>query len=61
MAKGFEGDQLAGVRDGDRSSGEGVLGDGVAEDGEGGGKNFVLMVEGRKKSWSEVGQGLDAR
>jgi hypothetical protein len=34
------------VGDGDRGEGEGVLRDRVAQDGERGGKGFILMFEG---------------
>jgi len=44
------------MRDGDRGGGEGTLGDGITNNGEGGGKEFVLMLERREKSWRNVGQ-----
>ena len=56
MAEGFEGDDLPAVGDGDRGSGERVLGDCVSEDGERGGKDVVLVLartdQKRRRTWS---------
>jgi hypothetical protein len=60
MAKRFQGYELVRVRDCDRGSREGALRNGFAQTGEGAGKDFVLVVKRRQKSWSEVGQ-VDAR
>ena len=46
MAEGFQGDQTALMCDGDGGRGDFSPGDGILQDGEGGGKKFVLMLEG---------------
>ena len=48
-AEGFDDDQASIVRHGDRGSGEGLLGDGLLQDGEGSGEGLVLILEGLQR------------
>jgi len=61
MAERFQCDQFARLRYRDRGCGKGAARDRFAQNGEGGSKDVVLIIEGRGKRWGEVGQGLDTR
>ena len=56
VAEGFEGDDFTAMRDGDRGSGERVLGNRVSEDGKRRGKDVVLMLarkdQKRRRTWN---------
>jgi hypothetical protein len=44
VAEGFQGDEFAGMRDGNRRGRKGMLGDGFPQCREGGGENLILTV-----------------
>jgi hypothetical protein len=49
LAEGFQGYKFGGMGDGDGGGGERAVRDRLTQDGEGGGEEFVLIVEGREQ------------